>query len=421
MRDLHLAGDGTLAVYGQGDGGIIQTEGGLVSEDGPGGYLTIFDSTLQEIRYSTRLPGTGKVRRFMRTAVAEHSYAAIAHRMVNGKLRVLCVTSADENAQEAVSQNAVQKTFGGGEWDGFFVVLEGEQDPGNTISSTETEPDVSPGIQHASPPETDTRFVLNNEYPPFDNVSMAIRDKNGEYLPNLFWGYFAEKQSFDWNNSANLGTVNVVSRKMTNRGGLPSRRILGSLAENHNNKLSLSAQLDIQGVPELNGDVFVATSNGTLTIEERSTSMSGTVTISPVYTAARYWERREDLPDNAPPPEKRYALHYKYVLECNAEDLGIADGGRGVLEVTIDLFAYPSENVGVSPVPVSSAEMTRRASVGRVLYDVRGRRINLEMQPGDNTGWTRSLAKSGNHVPMGVYISERKGVHRKCSVKLFVR
>ncbi len=411
IRDLHLAGDGTLVAYGQGEGGIIQTEGKLVSEDGPGGYLTVFDNTLQEIRYSTRLPGTGMVRRFMRTAVAEQSYGAIAHRIVNNRLRVLFVTSADDEAQEATSENAAQKDFGGGDWDGFFLVLEGAPDPATPVTQAQTKPGVSPDLESASTPEDGTAFILGNEFPQFDNVSIALRDKNKVYLPNFFWGYFTEDRSFTWSGEPQIGPLGITARKMTNRGGKAARRILGSLAGDNNNKPSLSAELNIEGNPQQSGDAFTASASGTLKIENETAQMSGIVTISPVWTPARNWVKVKNRPDNAPPPEKRFALHYQYALECGADDLGIAAGGRETIVVTIDVFAYPTEELKISPAFDKAAKGDPGSRMTRTIYDIRGRRIDL----------SGSTAIQGAQIPKGVYLSDRAPGRGSQKRKLVVR
>jgi hypothetical protein len=183
---------------------------------------------------------------------------------------------------------------------------------------------------------------------------------------------------------------------MTNRGGEAARRILGSLAGDNKNKPSLSAELNIEGALEQNGDEFTALASGTLAIEDESAAMSGQVSVTPVWTAARHWVKVRDLPDNAPSPEKRYALHYQYVLECAAGDLGIAEDGRETISVTIDVFAYPTEELSESPASTKSVKNAPGNAGMRRYYDLRGRQIEISRQ-----GTFRS-----GHLPKGVYIAE---------------
>ncbi len=196
-NDLLMAGESAWGLIETGDHTVNRLD---VNEDYMGGpFVTILTEHWDDIRFSSVIPGGGKV------ALARHSDKrkgmfrfGSAH--VNGKTRVVAVTGAEFN--EKFSQvSPVQSGFGGGDLDGLFVVLEMDSLP------------MSPKAEFAHPsfgtrdisvkesdPELEGRFVVNKEMKNSDSL-LYLRDTTGKKWPAYYRGFPVDDGVIDANGS----------------------------------------------------------------------------------------------------------------------------------------------------------------------------------------------------------------------------
>ncbi len=157
VRTLSTGTEGSVLLAGGSAWGLIQT-GDKLHDGEPGGpYIAVMTEHLDDLRFSSILPGTGVAE----VRVKENWTMTSAN--VRGRSLALFVCGAgetgkhyDEQPQPAPTVDPVQKTFGGGRLDGYYVLMDLGAAGENTAASAEidagsSDPDLPDGPKKSLP------------------------------------------------------------------------------------------------------------------------------------------------------------------------------------------------------------------------------------------------------------------------------
>lgn len=119
---IEAVGDAAVVLAGRMPEGLICTKGYIGGSEGAGGFVTVLSPEMDRLLFSSYLPSTGVVPVRQRGSWRREGFSVIGG-VVGGRNRVLVLSSA-VRGPVAVTEGAVQRAFGGGEADGFFVEME---------------------------------------------------------------------------------------------------------------------------------------------------------------------------------------------------------------------------------------------------------------------------------------------------------
>lgn len=125
IRTMDIAENGAVAITGATAASLIQTGNNLFPGDIPGGnYIAIWDRDLTTLMFSSSMLAIGKAH------VATGRKYHVVSRDFGNSTRIMFLTGAEETGHAygttgpAPTKNAIQENFGGGELDGYFIIIE---------------------------------------------------------------------------------------------------------------------------------------------------------------------------------------------------------------------------------------------------------------------------------------------------------
>ncbi|MCH8473910.1 MAG: hypothetical protein LAT55_01620 [Opitutales bacterium] len=125
IHTMDIAQNGAVAVTGTTAAALIQTGNNLFPGDVPGGhYIAIWDRDLTTLMFSSSMLAIGK------SHVATSRRHQVVSRTFGDQTRIMFLSGAEESGSSygttgpAPTKNAIQENFGGGELDGYFIIID---------------------------------------------------------------------------------------------------------------------------------------------------------------------------------------------------------------------------------------------------------------------------------------------------------
>ena len=259
---LAVADDGAVCAAGGSAWGVIQTPNRISApESEPGGpYIAVLSGDLNRARFVSVIPGAGAA------LVANDNDWAVATGSQGGKPRALFLAGAraEGDTYGAITptpvRNAAQARFGGGQSDGYVVVV--DLSKGNPPApNPETAPPArsrfgyqrdGPKIDAKNPPvlPTDgTSFFFSGTTPKFVTVEAEFRDAKGAFWPSFLCGRPVEGSAL-WKGGALSASVSVSCPTWTQPNGKQDRRVLHPLIEGTSDRPPVQFHLEALGAPK---------------------------------------------------------------------------------------------------------------------------------------------------------------------------
>ena len=125
IHTMDIAVNGAVAVSGTTAAANIQTGNNLFPGDVPGGhYIAIWDRDLTTLMFSSSMLAIGK------SNIGTNRKQSVISRNFGDHTRIMFLSGAEESGSAygttgpAPTKNAIQEEFGGGELDGYFIIIE---------------------------------------------------------------------------------------------------------------------------------------------------------------------------------------------------------------------------------------------------------------------------------------------------------
>ncbi len=234
--------DGSFLFAGGSAWGLVQTSNKLANGEPGGSYITVLTPDLCGVRYSSCVPGASAAV----VAGASNNWA-IGSGSVEGKQRALflCGAKAEEDVYGLVTRtptvNALQSTFGGGQSDGYVVMLDlsapvtkpqPKKDPPPRLNLAR---DAHPVGQKPRPPRpgeyvapTPATYAFSDSVPRWNSADAEFRVADGSHWPNFAVGR-PQSGSLDWSADGAKGAFTLKMARWAQSKGKQDRRVLGDL------------------------------------------------------------------------------------------------------------------------------------------------------------------------------------------------
>jgi hypothetical protein len=243
---LGLADDGSIVMGGRGAWGVVQTKNKVSDGEPVGPYIAILNPDMSNARFSSTIAGASAAE------VAEGSANrptgwGIARGTVGGKQRVLFLTGAAPSNDPAEGKtpirNALQSSFGGGESDGYVVMLEFDKaasiNPQAVADSRDSDPKQPTRAsfeRHAGgksskpsmPPMDGTVYTFRGDVPKWITVDAEFRVHGEKLWPSFVIGR-PESGTLNVTEGKIAGELTLVANRGIQASGDQSRRVLGEL------------------------------------------------------------------------------------------------------------------------------------------------------------------------------------------------
>ena len=187
---MDVAADDSVVIGGGSDFGLIETIHNKVNtldykkDDYIGGaFVTVLTPSMDDIRFSSVLPGGGKAP-LTRHSSSLHGYYASGSAEIGGKTRVVIVSAAEQH-DAFKSIDPAQDGFGGGLLDGQYVVLEMDSYVPNPKNAT---PPDEPKKKRRKEPEPLTGEYSISEGMDREWCVLVLRDLSGKKWPSIYRG-----------------------------------------------------------------------------------------------------------------------------------------------------------------------------------------------------------------------------------------
>ncbi len=235
------ADDGSLCFAGGSAWGLRQTPNRLTATEPGGDYIAVLTPDLTGVRYSSIVPGTG------RAEVSGGNDWGIFTGVQNGRQRAVFVTGAGKSGdnyglvtETPTTDNALQKTFGGGTSDGWFIVLDlskpvaparPAQTGGGRMTYQRAGHRVGRNRKRETTPENGTVYTFDPKFPRWVTVDAEFRHPDpAAHWPNFFYGRPVSGK-LTWSSSGVTGQFEVQADRLVQNRGSQARRVLGQLLE----------------------------------------------------------------------------------------------------------------------------------------------------------------------------------------------
>ena len=281
-----------------------------------------------------------------RNTYGESSFARIRSRVINGRLWVLACSSATKESTQACSGNALQADFGGGDSDGYFVVLEGEALPKQLLVKPPKGNLVEPTPQPW--PAQLPRYVIDGEHPPFQNAALIFRDAANQRWPDIFLGKTGNGGELIWDGDKFRLNATFEATAQLSSGNDPSRIMIGMKSGEKPITQKVSVRLSGNQPWRQDGPSRVSEIMAEVTIDEKIVNLPGTIRIIPVQIT-RWWTPRRDRDPILKSPEPRDSLQINAMIHCKGSQLGLSEAANTDIEFEMVTNAYPE---GTSAEPV---------------------------------------------------------------------
>jgi AraC-like DNA-binding protein len=238
---LSYSEDGSVLFAGGTAWGMIQTTNKLANGEPAGDFIAVMTPDMTGMRFCSAVPGLGAAH-----LGNDRDRIAIGHGLVQGKPRALFVggAKAEEEVYGLVTRtptlNPVQAAFGGGESDGYVVMV--DLAAGTPVVKPPTPPRPLQRLlitnegtvvgRKSDPPKgrepTSTAFAFTSDTPKWHHAEAEFRVADGSYWPNFVAGR-SENGAVTWSESGLTGAYAVAFDLWAQDKGKQDRRVLGQL------------------------------------------------------------------------------------------------------------------------------------------------------------------------------------------------
>lgn len=249
MHMMDTAVDNSLVISGASAWGLIQTGSVVVNtldaeaQDYIGGeFIAVLNEDWNNIRYSSAVPGAGRVILKRRNNRLGTNFGAASMQLGN-KTRVVFFGGAREH-EKFKPVNPLQNGFGGGEMDGLFVVLEME-----TLPRVQLTPPPFPtaGGRTVSIGKSDEglsgRFIVNRGMRN-DHSVIALRDTTGKQWPTFYRGRPVGDATIDAAGRGRFTLIGESDRVQLRGGSLNEMRVGGRADQEEFPEIQFEFNLD---------------------------------------------------------------------------------------------------------------------------------------------------------------------------------
>lgn len=352
--------NGSIVAVGRCALGLWQTTNKLTDALPTGEYVAVFKPDMSGMRFASVVPGTG---------IAEVSYTnagwGVFTGKVDGKERALFVGSAVKESKSGdqtvptPTVNAGQDKFGGGDSDGYIVMLD--------LSKAAPPPAVEEKIEKAvggpttasfergansksakpTLPADDSVFLFKADLPKWVTVDAEFRDRAGKSWPSFLYGKPIDGKTTLKNGKLD-GSITVACTNAPQTRGEQSQKVIGPL---YAEGVPPTFKLTIHSLGELTKAEIPTTDNkgkqsvkvveyclakGTLELGEKKIEVTPKITYSFGKTSGVY-----KGPGNITPPTDSVRLNAWLTLK--GSELGLKDDGLIDLRIGMSGIAPPPD------------------------------------------------------------------------------
>ncbi|MEI7687202.1 MAG: hypothetical protein WCL32_19465 [Planctomycetota bacterium] len=240
---LASADDQSILMGGRGAWGIVQTKNKISEGEPTGPYIAVLNPDMSSARFCSTIPGACVVD-VAEGAANRPTGWGIARGVVGGKQRALFLTGiappTDTSEGAIPTRNATQAAFGGGESDGYVVLVEFDKaappkasvidDPKDPKQPTRAAFERSAGGKSTKPatqPE-DAIYNLKSDIPKWITVDAEFRDRGEKHWPSFIIGR-PESGTLTTKDGKLSGSFTLLANRPIQNQGDQSRRVLGEL------------------------------------------------------------------------------------------------------------------------------------------------------------------------------------------------
>ena len=342
IEQLARTPDGSLAFAGRSAWGVWQTKDKLSDAEPQGEYVAVLTDDFAGLRYSSVIPGVGAAE--VNDGAANRGTGwAVASGTVNGKSRVLFLAGATDSRRDGEkpiatpTRNAAQDKFGGGESDGYALLLELATPTTKPVVPL-TGPTVGPtraafeNVRGRDPkavpikPEDGAVFHFSPTYPKWVTVDAELRDRAGRLWPAFLSGKPVEG-SLTFRATGSEAKFTVACNSLAQTNGDQGSRLIGEFVKDPKNPPSLTLVIEslgeaktvevktIEKGKEVVRVVDYYEAKGTLDLGGKKLPVTPKVTVN--YTG----------PKDGPPDTARVNVYFT----LKASDLGLSAAGADAL------------------------------------------------------------------------------------------
>jgi hypothetical protein len=293
MSMMDTAVDNSLVISGRSAWGLIQTGSVVVNtldadaRDYVGGdFIAILNEDWNNIRYSSAVPGAGRVGLKRRSNRMSTNFGAESVQVGN-KTRVVFFGGASED-EKFKPVNPIQNGFGGGDLDGIFVVLEMETLPRVRLPSL---PYPTSGGRTVNIRESDEglsgSFIINRGMRN-DHSVIVLRDTTGKQWPTFYRGRPVGESTIDGAGRGRFTLIGESNRVQLRGGSINDMRVGGRADQEEFPEINFEFNLDspdrATALITFNGQTLRKTGNY---VRRRSRPTGQGINLSGVFSATR--------------------------------------------------------------------------------------------------------------------------------------
>lgn len=240
---LASADDQSILMGGRGAWGIVQTKNKISEGEPTGPYIAVLNPEMSSARFCSTVPGACAVD-VAEGAGNRPTGWGIARGVVGGKQRALFLTGVeplkDRSEGATPTRNASQTAFGGGDSDGYVVLVEFDKAaPPNAVAIDDVKDPKLPtraafersaGGRSNKPgkvPE-DTTYILKSDIPKWITVDAEFRARGETHWPSFLIGR-PESGTLTTKDGKLSGAFSLLADRPIQNQGDQSRRVLGEM------------------------------------------------------------------------------------------------------------------------------------------------------------------------------------------------
>jgi hypothetical protein len=221
----------------------VQTKNKISDGEPTGPYIAVLNPDMSSARFCSTIPGACAVD-VAEGAANRPTGWGIARGVVGGKQRALFLTGiappTNPTEGNTPTRNAGQTAFGGGETDGYVVLVEFDKaaplkasaidDPKDPKQPTRAAFERSAAGKSNKPgkPPEDATYVLKSDIPKWITVDAEFRDRGDKHWPSFIIGR-PESGTLTTKDGKLSGNFTLLANRPIQNQGDQSRRVLGEL------------------------------------------------------------------------------------------------------------------------------------------------------------------------------------------------
>jgi len=255
VTNMGKTDDGSLAFSGGSAWGLIQSPNFIGKSEPAGNYVAVLSPDMSGVRFCSAIPAVG-------TGVAgndDSDVVGIGSGTVDGKPLVVFTAGVQEKGDTyghiapPPTVNAAQEKFGGGNSDGWFLVLDLSKGstpkaaPADTPKPAPKRLTVEAFASRVDPkkppvtPKDGAVFNFSPTYPKYVTVDAEFRDTKGQMWPSFAYGK-PVSGNVTIKNGKPEGSFVVACEKWCQPKGSQARRVMGQYVEGGEQKLTLTVK-----------------------------------------------------------------------------------------------------------------------------------------------------------------------------------